>query len=613
MDFGADERTLPAVPTPGRTRLPGRCRGLVSIVMPVYNHAGLVGEAIAAILSQTYPHWELIIVDDGSTDGLAQRVRPFAADRRVLFLRQPNQKLPAALNFGFRFARGQFLTWTSADNAMLPTQLEVLVSAIEAHPSAGVVYSDYRVIDDRGEPLDNAQWRPHNRDPLTPDLIRLPGVVTIENLHSRNDNFIGPSFLYRREIADSVGRYSDHAFGAEDYDFWLRAHLATEFHHVAEPLYKYRVHDDCLSARLDENDFFSTVQEVLEADRWRIRTYLVAGLRPQGGPSFWRPLEQFDAALLARFHPVTYAALAGGSFDGSLEQPVVLDVDVDTAEQDLDPLVLERADILLCRSAVTACLFREASWAYAKRILMWDGEVTEAIRHAFIQALGDKATAPTPHPIRTTPRLDQHCYPGSVLLLVERWDPRGIGQTVAGLARGLAERGCAVTVAAARGEAPPVSPFAGTSVRCFSFDGDEAAFDVFLRRDAVEIVNYHETGFGAERAAGLSVANIYTLHAPRARLDRSVRNQLASELASMDRVIAVSHRVGLFAETHLGYPGEKITIVPHAALDAGMAAGREPAAGDAPTLASERRATIENCLLSYALERRGGARASVVI
>ena len=234
---GAD-RTRPEA-TRGAT---SRSAPLVSVVLPVYNQAYLVDEAIAGMTSQTYENWELVVLDDGSTDDLEHRVRRYLDERRVLFLRQPNQKLPAALNHALAYARGDLLTWTSADNIMLPGQLERLVEELAEHPEAGLVYSDYWAIDDQGGPLEDPHWRAHNRDPEIPDLIRLPPAVTIENFHRSGDNFIGASFLYRRAVAEIVGRYADDAFGGEDYDFWLRLHLATRFRHVAEPLYKYRVH-----------------------------------------------------------------------------------------------------------------------------------------------------------------------------------------------------------------------------------------------------------------------------------------------------------------------------------------------------------------------------------
>src|SRR5262249_38202580 len=108
LEQAIGERDRMREPAPARTASP-----LVSIVLPVYNQAALVDEAIAGVLAQTSGNWELIVVDDGSTDDLEARIRRHAGDRRLLFLGQPNQKLPAALNHGFAHARGEFLTWTS--------------------------------------------------------------------------------------------------------------------------------------------------------------------------------------------------------------------------------------------------------------------------------------------------------------------------------------------------------------------------------------------------------------------------------------------------------------------------------------------------------------------
>ena len=95
---------------------------LVSIVLPVYNGARFLAEAIQSCLAQTYPHWELIVVDDCSTDDSPQIVAGFAADdARIRVIRHAhNRKLPGALNTGFDAARGEYLTWTSDDNLLPP-------------------------------------------------------------------------------------------------------------------------------------------------------------------------------------------------------------------------------------------------------------------------------------------------------------------------------------------------------------------------------------------------------------------------------------------------------------------------------------------------------------
>ncbi len=262
-------------------------RNLVSIVMPVYNHADLLPEAIAGILAQTHRNWELIVVDDGSGDGFNAAISPFFHDPRIRVFSQANQRLPAALNNGFRHARGEYLTWTSADNVMLPQQLERLVAALEADAGAGLAFSDYEAIDDRGAPLLDPHWRAHNR-PDCSALVRLPREVTVENFHDSGDNFLGASFLYRADVAAVVGGYDNAAFGGEDYDFWLRMHLVTRFRHVDEVLYRYRVHDNTLSAKAKELDLASNIRALRNADRERRGALLADGGSAPSGDKPWR-------------------------------------------------------------------------------------------------------------------------------------------------------------------------------------------------------------------------------------------------------------------------------------------------------------------------------------
>jgi O-antigen biosynthesis protein len=570
---------------------------LVSIALPVYDQAYLVDEAVAGILSQTYRNWELIVLDDGSADDLECRVRRYLGDRRVVFLRQPNQKLPAALNHAFGFARGELLTWTSADNIMLPAQLERLVEELLGHPEAGLVYSDYWTINDKGEPLDDPSWRAHNRDPEIPGLIRLPHAATIENFH-QGDNFIGASFLYRREIADIVGRYADDAFGGEDYDFWLRMHLVTEFRHVAEPLYKYRVHDNTLTSRAEELGLDANIRELLEADRWRIDSLLSDGVL-HSGDSALRPVGQFPAALLKRCRPVAYHSLgergtagipAGPAVgDGAFLDPVIIDIDVPARA--IDTTLLRDADILLCRSELTATLLRREDWARDKRVLVWNGKPTPALRHAFIQAFADQVTSPIPPPMRRPPpRIDEPFRPSRILLLVDRWSSGGLENIVIDLARSFAGNGRVVFVASAEATPPPASAFAGASVqtiKTLSFHGDENAFDSFLRREAIEVVNYHHSSFAIGRAKQQAAATVYTMHNCYLWMDDAARQQVALRLAGMDRIIAVSRQVAQFAVAQFGVPCDRIVVVPNGLSDDIMRrvtppSGRRMWSGDAP-------------------------------
>ncbi len=583
--------------------VPSRAAPLVSIVLPVYNQAYLVDEAIVGVLSQTYENWELIVLDDGSTDDLECRVRHYLGDRRLVFLRQPNQKLPAALNHAFGYARGELLTWTSADNIMLPTQLERLVEELAAHPDAGLVYSDYWAIGDKGEPLDDPSWRSHNSDPEIPDLIRLPCSVTIDNFHRSGDNFIGASFLYRRGVADIVGRYADDAFGGEDYDFWLRMHLATEFRHVAEPLYKYRVHDNTLTSRAEELGLFANIRELLEADRWRIDTLLTqTALR--SGDSLLRPVIQFHAALLTRCRPVAYRSLverdpAATSEERSIGVPVIVDIDVPARA--IDAAMLRHADILLCHSDLTAALLRREDWARDKRILTWNGEPTQAVQHAFIQAFAEQVSAPVTAPLRRTlPQIDDPFRPARILLLVDRWSSGSLENIVIDLALSLAGNGRRVFVASAREAPPPASAFAGAQIRTLSFRGDERAFEGFLRGAAIEVVNYHDSYFAAGRASEQAVATVYTMHNCYPWMDDAARQQVRVGLAAMDRVIAVSWQVAQFAVVQFGVPCDRIEFVANGLHDGIINRTTPPCSGGGM------QQMTDAYLLAYTMASRGG-------
>jgi glycosyltransferase involved in cell wall biosynthesis len=214
---------------------PPRARGqaLVSIVLPTHNGARYIAGAIASCLGQTYRNLELIVVDDGSTDDTAAQVELYGAtDRRVRLVRhERNRRLPAALNTGFAAAAGDFLTWTSDDNAYRPEAIEQMVAFLEDRPDVDMVYTDCTLIDETGQVIG-----------------RLPAGEP-ERLLSSDYNCVGPCFLYRRRVRDAVGDYAEDLYLGEDYDYWLRAAHACCLRPWHRDLYYYRMHHDSLSAR----------------------------------------------------------------------------------------------------------------------------------------------------------------------------------------------------------------------------------------------------------------------------------------------------------------------------------------------------------------------------
>jgi glycosyltransferase involved in cell wall biosynthesis len=204
---------------------------LISIILPTYNGIRYLDLAIKSCLDQSYSNWELIVVDDASTDQTPAQIQAFMADdNRIKYIRhETNQKLPRALNTGFAIAQGDYYTWTSDDNCYRPQALFELAAFLESNPEADIVYTDWTLIDQAGHPVEHVSVEPSER----------LGVI----------NCIGPCFLYRRIVHKKLGGYAEDLFGAEDYDFWLRASVFFKMYPLHQDLYLYRAHGASLTSQ----------------------------------------------------------------------------------------------------------------------------------------------------------------------------------------------------------------------------------------------------------------------------------------------------------------------------------------------------------------------------
>ncbi len=248
----------------------------VSIVLPTYNGRRHLDEAIESIRAQTWPHWELILVDDGSTDGTGDLADQWArADPRIRVIHQANQRLPGALNTGFRAARGEFHTWTSDDNRLRPGFLAALVAVLRERPAADAVYTDYDLIDEAGRPLLDSPVCRALQSPPGAARLRLPRQPF--DLNFVNGNYLGGAFLYRAHATRLLwgrewdGPYSPNRFLCEDYDFFLRlnAWLRLEHSGLEQSLYEYRLHSDSLTATARQGRVRELSEELLRFDDFR--------------------------------------------------------------------------------------------------------------------------------------------------------------------------------------------------------------------------------------------------------------------------------------------------------------------------------------------------------
>ena len=246
---------------------------LVSVVLPIYNHARIARLSIESILNQQYPNIQIIVVNDGSTDGLLEVLSPYVGRKNITILDQENQRLPKALSNGFRFAKGAFLTWTSADNIMLPWQIELETDFLLRNPEIDMTYGDVEIIDGNGQPFTNSNYRVQNQDPKGSSTLKLP--AEIQALDAVADNFINAAFLYRQTVFQALGHYDPRLLGTEDFDYWLRTKELFNIKKLDQNtiLYQYRVHDDSLSGRYGDTHIVSNVKKLISDHKERKNYY----------------------------------------------------------------------------------------------------------------------------------------------------------------------------------------------------------------------------------------------------------------------------------------------------------------------------------------------------
>jgi hypothetical protein len=210
-----------------------RCsdRALVSVIIPCFNQAPFLGEAITSVLAQTYPYFELIVVDDGSTDKTADVATAYPGVRCI---RQANQGLAAARNTGLRGSQGAYLVFLDADDRLLPQALEAGIRHVQTVPDCAFVAGHFRYINS-----DGSRSKEDAQEPIAPD----PYLAFLQG------NYVAmhAAVMYRRVALEAVGGFNPSLAACEDYDLYLR--LAREFPVVRydEVVAEYRQHTGNMS------------------------------------------------------------------------------------------------------------------------------------------------------------------------------------------------------------------------------------------------------------------------------------------------------------------------------------------------------------------------------
>ncbi|MCS6821301.1 MAG: glycosyltransferase [Microscillaceae bacterium] len=207
---------------------------LVSIIIPTYNYALFLEESLTKLQKQTYPHWECIIVDDGSTDNTREVVGKFVEqDKRFIYFYQPNQGVSVARNFGLSQAKGKYIQFLDADDYIADDKLEIGINILEQNPTIDLVYSDEYTFAESNDT--NFKFRPI--EVPTNFEQRLARVLAFTPFGIDNP-------LFRKEIIDKVGYFNTELDSGEDWLFWFKVIYAKfEFHKYTEkPLVFIRTH-----------------------------------------------------------------------------------------------------------------------------------------------------------------------------------------------------------------------------------------------------------------------------------------------------------------------------------------------------------------------------------
>ena len=244
---------------------------LVTVVIPTYNRADYIAETIESVLSQTYRNIEVIVIDDGSTDGTAQVVAPFIP--RVSYVQQENAERGASRNHGLRLARGKYVAFLDSDDVWLPTKVADDVAYLEARPDVGLIHTDAVIIDAVGRELRVLR--------LKAPSGRVTGALLERNFVTM------ATHLARASLVRDIGGFREERelSGSEDWEMWVRLSLLTNIAYLPRVSAKLRTHPGNTMTNA------SAMRRSMNAAARLFRE------NEQFGPSYGRNLRRMDANI----------------------------------------------------------------------------------------------------------------------------------------------------------------------------------------------------------------------------------------------------------------------------------------------------------------------------
>ncbi len=212
---------------------------LVSIIIPAYNAEQFIDSTIRSVISQTYTHWELIVIDDGSMDDtkiIVEKLINF--NNQIKYISQKNSGVSSARNNGIKHANGVYLAFLDADDLWRSTNLEEKVKHLNAHQNVGLVHAPMEIVNQ------NSQSQG--------EILSSKSGFILNDLLLWKTNLPSPSsILVRRSVVDTIGNFDENLSTAADQDFYFRVSSKFEIGMIEKVLGCYRVHLNNMSKNID--------------------------------------------------------------------------------------------------------------------------------------------------------------------------------------------------------------------------------------------------------------------------------------------------------------------------------------------------------------------------
>src|SRR4030042_3541127 len=216
---------------------------LSTVISPTYNQGKFIENALQSVLNQTVEDYEIIVVNDGSTDNTLEILRKYESNPKIHVYSQKNRGCPAALNLGLKLAKGRYICWLSSDDLWYGDKLEKQLEVFLKDEHLGMVYTDSDIIDEDG----NIIQKHYKAGDIN---IPLPARIRFIN---------GCSIMIKKECFESIGVFDEDLKHCHDSDMWLRIGMQYRMKRVPLPLIKYRMGDNRLSANKYDDARYSAM------------------------------------------------------------------------------------------------------------------------------------------------------------------------------------------------------------------------------------------------------------------------------------------------------------------------------------------------------------------